>query len=184
MADGHNCAVNEKIRIADAVEINESNLTQEEFNYALKAHFDYVVSRKTDTKALFAVEFDGPYHHSDRRAQRRDALKDSIWKKLGMPFLRVDSDFINQKLGRFQLLSYFVDIWFLSETFHEQQAEGYIPDDEIFDPYSVIKIEKGKVEREFDPAQEAKDFVNSISKTGSIKPYPPIILNGTGDRHR
>ncbi len=33
----------------------------EEYSYALKAHFDFVVVRD-DTLALFAVEFDGPQH--------------------------------------------------------------------------------------------------------------------------
>jgi len=175
----HDCPIKEKIRLADALDIEGSNLTRQEYGFALKSHFDFVISRAVDTKALFAVEFDGPYHTYNANAQRRDALKDSVCSKLGMPLLRVDSDFIHQNVGRFHLLAYFIDMWFLGESFYEQQAEGHIPKDEDFDPYSVIKYEDGKIRRVFDSAQEAREFIYSLKDKGITKRQQPITISGT-----
>jgi Protein of unknown function (DUF2726) len=105
IAKEHECIVHEKVRLADALDIKNSDLTKEEIDYALRAHFDFIVSQQFDTKVLFAVEFDGPLHQSDFKTKRRDAIKESICEKLGMPLLRIDSEFIKSKVGRFQLLS-------------------------------------------------------------------------------
>src|SRR5262245_50313923 len=71
----------EKVRVADALEIASSGLTDEEYEYALKAHFDFVVVTGEEHTVLFAVEFDGPGHDVPDAA-RRDALKDAICTKL------------------------------------------------------------------------------------------------------
>ena len=48
----------------------------------------------------------------------------------------------------------------------------------------TVIIEKGKIKREFDPAQGAKEFLYSINKSSGIKPYPPIILRGSDKSER
>ncbi|HZU04334.1 MAG TPA: DUF2726 domain-containing protein [Chloroflexota bacterium] len=53
--------VSTKVRVADALEIANSGLSNEEYSYALKSHFDFVVS-DGNGKAAFAVEFDGRQH--------------------------------------------------------------------------------------------------------------------------
>ena len=38
-----NARVYPKVRVADALEVNHSGLTDDEFSYSLKAHFDFLV---------------------------------------------------------------------------------------------------------------------------------------------
>src|SRR6476661_9207133 len=61
-----------KIRIADVVPITSSGLPNDQYRYALMAHFDFVVTDKT-TEPLFAVEFDGPLHEQDAKVIANDA---------------------------------------------------------------------------------------------------------------
>jgi hypothetical protein len=46
-----------KSKIADVINIENSGISDKEYNYALKAHFDFVVTDK-DYIPQFAVEFD------------------------------------------------------------------------------------------------------------------------------
>jgi hypothetical protein len=74
----HGVRPHAKVRVADALDISRSGLSDDEYSYALKAHFDFVVASEEDRKPHFAVEFDGPYHDNDPKAIARDAMKDSI----------------------------------------------------------------------------------------------------------
>ncbi len=63
-----------KVRVADALNIDHSGLSSAAYGYALRSHFDWVISDLGTTIPEFAVEFDGPSH--DRQDVRtRDALK-------------------------------------------------------------------------------------------------------------
>lgn len=91
-----------KVRLADALNVESSGLTRDEYSYALKSHFDFVVERKGEPVA-FAVEFNGQSHERDARVIVRDTLKNSICNKLGMPLLRIDAGYLRRD-GRFTLL--------------------------------------------------------------------------------
>ena len=54
--------------------IERSGIEREHYDYALRAHFDFVVS-DSNHGPLFAVEFDGP-SHDDEEQKARDAKKD------------------------------------------------------------------------------------------------------------
>ena len=95
-ADKHGVRVFPKLRLADAVNIDRSGLPDELYRYALRAHLDFVIARGTDAQALFAVEFDGPSHESNE-ARKRDAMKDEICERLGLPLIRVDADFASDR---------------------------------------------------------------------------------------
>jgi hypothetical protein len=126
-----------KVRMADSLDLASSGVSNEEYSYALRVHFDFVVARK-DSTAAFAVEFDGPKHDTDPDVVRRDALKNSICDKLGMPLLRIDADFLHPiGKSRFSILGWAVEVWFLYEGFCEAQATGQVPYDEPFD-YSAF----------------------------------------------
>ncbi len=84
-----------KVRVADALEIVNSGITSEEYSYALKAHFDFLICDKNDMP-LFAVEFDGPTHAAPRQI-RNDLLKDSLCEKLGLPVLRANSTHLTKR---------------------------------------------------------------------------------------
>jgi Protein of unknown function (DUF2726) len=115
--------VTEKVRIADALEIGESGLTDEEYSYALKAHFDFVVVTGEEHTALFAVEFDGPSHDT-ADGQRRDALKDAICAKLGMPLLRIREEHL-LGIGHEPILAWLVTAWFLAAAFEPVTGEPF-----------------------------------------------------------
>src|SRR4051812_45517758 len=83
-----------KPRLADVLNIDRSGISDEEYTYALKAHLDFVIASETDGTPHFAIEFDGPYHATSAVARRRDAMKDAICDRLGLPLLRIDADFL------------------------------------------------------------------------------------------
>ena len=178
VVDEHDCLVYKKVRVADVLDIQHSGLSNEEYGYAFKAHFDFVIARRQDTQALFAVEYDGPLHSSEREVQHRDRLKDGICDKLGLPLLRVDSEFVYQEVGRFRLLPLFIEVWFLGEAFYEQQAEGRIPTDEDFDPYSVIDVAGRRIIRKYDPAQQSRDQLHRYHEQGITRTLNPVLLRG------
>jgi Protein of unknown function (DUF2726) len=49
-----------KVRIADAIPIQHSGISDEAYSYALKAHFDVLFIR--ENLPVLAIEFDGPGH--------------------------------------------------------------------------------------------------------------------------
>ena len=123
--------INVKTRIADALRIEKGSLSHLEYAYALKAHFDFIVMQAATTQALFAVEFDGLLHETDDVTIRRDRLKNSICSKLGMPLLRVGADYL-QHVGRFTIVSWLAELWFVYEGWQQAQERGGIPADEPF----------------------------------------------------
>src|SRR5687768_15815483 len=64
-------------RIADVLQIDRSGLSNEQNRYALRAHFDFVVTEGEERIPQFAVEFDGPMH-DDAKVAARDDMKDAI----------------------------------------------------------------------------------------------------------
>ena len=121
-----------KVRVADALNIENSGITSAEYRYALKSHFDFVVARENEPPA-FAVEFDGPNHDRDVTAIMNDNLKQSVCKKLGMPLLRVDAGYL-RRIGRFTLVGWLAEIWFLSEDVYAAQERGEVP------PYEPLLV--------------------------------------------
>ena len=125
-----------KVRVADALEINHSGLTDAEYSYALKAHFDFIVVQDGKPPA-FAVEFDGPGHSSDVSTIVNDNLKNSICEKLEMPLLRIDSGYL-RRVGRFTLVGWLAEVWFLSEDFYAAQDRGEVPPYEPFCWFAIL----------------------------------------------
>lgn len=130
-----NARVFPKVRIADALLIEKSGLSIEEYSYALKGHFDYLVEPKGQAVA-FAIEFDEPYHDTENRARHNDKLKNTICEKLGLPLLRIQIDQF-QQIGKYTILGWLVELWFLYNSFIETQEKGAVPPDELFD-YSAF----------------------------------------------
>jgi len=125
IARNYDAEVFPKIRIADVLEIANSGLSNNEYSYALKAHFDYVVVNK-DKIAEFAVEFDGSQHKYDDLAIKRDELKNSICRKLELPLLRITSGYF-EKIGNFPtILGWITELYFLQKSFYYAQDKGEI----------------------------------------------------------
>jgi Protein of unknown function (DUF2726) len=174
-----------KVRLADALAIEYSGLSDDEYSYALKAHFDFVVTRAkqkgTSEIVAFAVEFDGPKHDRHPDQILRDHSKNAICDKLGMPLLRIDGGYLNQ-VGRYTLLGWLAHWWFLWEWFCKAQAQGVIPEDEMFDysGFFVRTPENRRVVRPYDPFEPYYTAVERlrIPRRGSIN-HP--LLTGYED---
>lgn len=69
-------------------------LTTEESAYATHpwTRTDFLVYRKVDKSPVLAIEVDGyAFHREGTRQAERDALKDSVLKKCGLPILRLST---------------------------------------------------------------------------------------------
>ena len=69
-----------------------SALTAEEARYASNplTHLDFLLFNKMDKKPVMAIEIDGTrYHAEGSRQAERDALKNSVMEKCGIPLLRL-----------------------------------------------------------------------------------------------
>lgn len=119
-----------KVRLADVVDIDV--FSGHAKGYGLKAHLDFVMVDAKSSVPRFAVELDGRQHWADPRVRERDRLKDSICEESGLPLLRITSEF-TRVTGRWQVLSYIVQAFYLSEAFHTAQEQGTVPLDEPFD---------------------------------------------------
>ncbi|HUI28826.1 MAG TPA: DUF2726 domain-containing protein [Candidatus Acidoferrales bacterium] len=152
-----------KVRIADALDINNSGLSNEEYSFALKGHFDFLVE-PNDQPVAFAIEFDEPYHDSDPKAQHNDELKNLICEKLDLPLLRIQIDQL-QQVGKFTILGWLVELWFLYQGFIEAQESGLVPFDEPFDYSSIITStdSQGKTEwYPYDPFRHYRDLLTKL----------------------
>lgn len=127
-----------KVRVADVLPIERSGLDHEHYGFALKSHFDFVVT-DSEHDPLFAVEFDGP-QHKDPANVGRDTLKGELCDRFAFPILRINARYFPRKYRNMDLLSWFVEVWFSDRAFTEAQKFGGIPWDEGFDPASILAI--------------------------------------------
>lgn len=138
----YDATVFSKVRLADILPVNKSGLSDSDFKFSLQAHSDFVVV-SSKNEILFCVEFDGPSHNDQRQAER-DARKNQLFKKFNIPLLRINARYLDTKYRNFDLLSYFIDIWFLQQEFSAMQARGEIANDEVFDPAGFLSNDNTK----------------------------------------
>ncbi len=169
-----------KVRIADAVAIRSSGLTDDEYSYALRAHFDFVIAEESGLSA-FAVEFDGPDHDWDIDAIHRDSLKESICDKLEMPLLRVDAQYLG-RIRWFKHVGWLAEIWVLYDGFFDAQRRGAIPYDEPFcytNFFGAGYMDGGRfVELDFKnpPSMEQlRDIFENKKELLTTTPYDPFL---------
>lgn len=100
-----------KVRLADAITIDRSDLNDELYTYALKAHVDLLFTKHG--VAAFAMELDGKGHGVDDDVIERDNKKDFVCKKLGLPLLRINEQYLrriqNQTVAEHLSKSYFTN---------------------------------------------------------------------------
>ncbi len=169
-----------KVRIADALDLRSSGLTSNEYSYALQAHFDFLITDQ-DTWPHFAVEFDGPRHHTNPSTILRDNLKNAICEKLGIPLLRIGDDFF-RRVGRYNLIGWLTEVWFLYEAFNAAQEAGSVPYDEVFH-YSLFL---GFAYRDggrlvdidgLDPAEQLRLLREHEGRIVVTQPYDPFLAS-------
>lgn len=160
-----------KVRVADVCPIENSGISDDDYSFALKAHFDFVI---TDQRyiPLFAVEFDGPLHR-EQRQKERDRCKDALCKRFNFPLLRINSNYIDRQFRGLDLLTYFIEVWFMSAAFDEAQAQGHVPYDEWFDPASVFSDGRRKERWPYWISHDLQIRLRNLAKTGKIHDYVP-----------
>ncbi|WP_082340162.1 DUF2726 domain-containing protein [Lysinibacillus agricola] len=116
--------------------ITDSGISNEEYSFALKSHFDFTVYDNTTLQPLFAVEFDGKSHLVEIQ-KSRDKLKNRLVERFNLPLLRINSLYLDKKYRSLDLLSWCIEVWFSAKYFYEAQRNGLIPYDEPFSPMSL-----------------------------------------------
>lgn len=132
VCESNGARVYPKVRLIDLLRCCGVRAGGDSEHFALMAHLDFLVVTEGNSP-LFCVEFDGPCH-SDPVQASRDLKKDSLLKEAALPLLRINTRWLNSQYRHYDLLSYFVDVWFLWESFNEAQENGIVPHDEPFDP--------------------------------------------------
>lgn len=172
-----------KVRVKDALPIDGSGVSPAAFRFALQSHFDFLVTDK-DWNALFAVEFDGGLHSlSDVR--RRDSIKNELCERFELPLLRVNANHLQQRFRQWDLLSYFVETWFLRRAFYDAQEKGMIPLEEDFDAMSIFSDGSDKRWPYWFSAP-SQIRIQRLHKAGKVAHFAPSHLirhDGAGNYH-
>lgn len=183
VAESYGARVFSKVRIADVVQIEGSGISNEDYSYALKAHFDFVITGE-DNIALFVVEFDGPMHAQENQ-QNKDKIKNKICDHFNLSILRIDDRHISKKYNDLTLLSWILNVYFLRGTFDKAQEEGHIPEDEIFDPFFLMIHTSDGQTRKFPYwiSRSSNIAIHNMHKSGKIYDYGSsglIVLDNDG----
>ena len=173
----HNSAhVYTKVRVADVLPIEKSGISDEHYDFALRAHFDFVVCDESQTP-LFAVEFDGPTH--DTQAQRdRDQKKNWLAARFEMPLLRINARHLGGKYRGMDLLTWFVNAWFALQWFKEAQAKGEISNDEPFSPLFMVHVPGSNKQFPLMLSATARNKMMKLWQKGHIQEYCPTFKTG------
>lgn len=132
----HDGRVFPKVRVADVLPIDDSGISNDEYRYALQAHFDFLVA-SAQGEPHFAVEFDEPYHQTSAAARRRDATKDALCARFDLPLLRIGAPALT-RYDRFTVLGWLAEAWFLYRWFEQARADRQI---DYYDSFSPIFFE-------------------------------------------
>src|SRR5262245_53908043 len=82
-----------KPRLSDVI-LTDIAISQRVFNFYTRSHFDFVVTDE-ETRPLFVVEYDGPFHASG--VQRwRDSTKEALCADAGLGILRINANHVTR----------------------------------------------------------------------------------------
>lgn len=166
-------AVDRKVRLASVLDIDRSGLSRDQFSYALRAEFDFLVTKGPMGSPEFAVEFDGSRHWTDPATIARDRKKEHICRLLGMPLLRIGVEALNRRRER-TILAWLIDVFYLAEDFYAQQERGMIAPDEDFMYFSVFNLTSdGRLGRSFALDQEARLAMLGAARSGLAPKHVP-----------
>ncbi len=178
MAERYGVRVCPKVRVADVLRIEESGLPKDEYSYALRAHFDFVIADGDNGFPDFAVEFDGYQHQTDPGTILRDYMKDAICQKLGLPILRIDARYLIPLNKWGTVLGWLVAIWYLQKGFRDAQERGEVPPGEDFSYNSLFEIqEDGRLEDFTIVSQAQNEFAAAAEQGITAVNYPEVVFN-------
>ena len=78
------------------------------------------------------------------RNRGRDAKKDELCRRDGIPILRINSRYLSKEFGGLSLVAWIMDVYELQEEFYRMQESSAIPRDEPFDLFFMMSIESGE----------------------------------------
>lgn len=167
-----------KVRLADVLSIERSGIHDDQYRYALQAHFDFVVT-DTEDLPLLAVEFDGRGHDVPH-AQARDAMKNALCEKFELPLLRINRRYLTASYSNWDLLRWFCTVYFVSKAWEEDVAAGRIPpDDAVFDPMFVsVRARSGM--RSLELEGQARADLGRLFRSGDIPWHVPNFTLASG----
>lgn len=165
-----------KVRVADILPIENSGIPDDLFRYALQAHFDFVVADSSHNP-LFAVEFDGPAH-DELKQRHRDSQKNQLCDRFHFPLLRINARYLPKKYRNFDLLTWFVEVWFFQEAFNKAQEDGAIPSDEICDPFMVLTLPDRKEHFPLWLSAELRVKIQRLNKANKCHDFAPSMWFG------
>lgn len=168
-----------KVRVADVFSLEKSGVSAAHFGYGLRSHFDFLVTDR-DYQPQFSVEFDGPLHKTSDVQKQRDVLKNDLCERFNHGLLRINSKYLTPAYRGLDLLTYFVDAWFLELAFSEAQRNGTVPYDEPFDMtymWSVSSME-GK-QWPYWLSLDIQAALEKLHKAGRIGQMAPSHYVGT-----
>lgn len=171
-----------KVRVADVFQIRGSGLNDRQYSFSLRSHFDFIVT-DSGYNPLFSVEYDGPVHKISPTQVERDTIKQDICRHFHQPLLRVNSRYLTRQFRGLDLLTYFVDGWFLEEAFDDAQKKGLVPYDEPFDPTFIYS--SGGVEGTKWPYWLSLDIQMAIKKLherGRVAQMAPFHFVGLDEQ--
>lgn len=108
----HGAEVWPKVSFKDAVDINNSGISEELFSYAMRAHLDYVVTDGKSSRVLFAVEYDGADHFKRPATIERDRKKSEVCRTLAFDLLRITKCQLEGIFLNSNQLELLVERWF------------------------------------------------------------------------
>lgn len=176
----HGAQVYAKVRVADILPIENSGVSAPEYTFALKSHFDFVIAGR-DHVPLFAVEFDGPSHDSAEQTGR-DAIKNRLAERFGLPLLRVRSAHLLRRYDGWDLLTWIVEVWFLRKETDGIYDRGELPFDFDFDPAFIISSPGHKRRFPYWLGLDAQLKIKDLHKGGAICDMAPSTYEGI-DEH-
>lgn len=165
-----------KVRLADVLPISGSGLSNPEFSYALRSHFDWVVTEGDERNPQFAVEFDGASHDAPEVAAR-DALKDRIAIHFAFPLLRIDGTFLRRVRKR-PLLEILVEAWKAWREFMAAQDAGEIAWDEPWMYQALFSVDPatGKWTPALAIDAGGRSLVRVLFERGVCRSFQPTSL--------
>lgn len=166
ICDQNGATVFAKVRLKDVLPVDGSGISDIDYRFSLQSHFDFVVV-DAGTKPLFVVEYDGAGHARPEQVAR-DVRKNSLCERFGLSLLRINSRYMESKFRDLDLLTYFVEVWFMREAFDEAQRTGVVRYDEDFDPWLVVSDPKSPKRFPYWLSADAQIALQRLHKAGKI----------------
>ncbi len=156
------------VKLSDVIDQRPAGITGQQWAYATRAHFDFVVCEIKTLVPEFAVELDDLSHRS-AEAHRRDRMKDAICVAAGFELLRIEPPALAPGPRGRRIVEYLIDARSMSQAFDEAQVEGSVPPDEPFDYRSFLELRSdGRVDFINDLAMPARAKAMAAHRAGRV----------------